>query len=199
MAIRYFLKIPLSNLQPPTEQKVGQFLFHEKENATDTGQQLFDRKVESILTEVKTLHQIPLWCLDQEDVVELTTVGVETYSTEPVDLIGPEITADVHSDDHKMNVQFDARLWFMQADDKDIIDLAQCGWGGDYPADAVATFMAGQQDDVQAVFDYIVAVKTQINGDTMGFECHVDGAQAMNWIRQQRPSLILQIEAIYEE
>src|SRR5437879_738008 len=58
----------------------------------------------------------------------------------PPGMSRPPIEAEVHSDDGVHEVTFDAALWFAQATDDEIRDLAKCGWGGDYPADAVALF-----------------------------------------------------------
>lgn len=44
-----------------------------------------------------------------------------------------KIKAEVHTDDHIYEVNFDAEPWFAQASDKEILEVAECGWGGDYP------------------------------------------------------------------
>jgi hypothetical protein len=56
---------------------------------------------------------------------------------------------------------FDAERWFSQASDEEIVDLANCGWGGNYAADRVAEFIAGFHEQVSRVFIYlgIVAYK----------------------------------------
>ena len=47
------------------------------------------------------------------------------------------IRANVHTDDRLYDVNFDATAWFERASDQEIIELAECGWRDDYPADAV--------------------------------------------------------------
>jgi len=48
------------------------------------------------------------------------------------------IRAEVHSDDYVRQVKFDATKWFESASDQEIINLINCDFGGDYPADSVA-------------------------------------------------------------
>jgi hypothetical protein len=101
------------------------------------------------------------------------------------------IKAEVHSDDHVVEHNFDATKWFRLATDENIIKLAQCGWGGDYPADNVAIFMAEQDSGVADVFKYLELIaKDPMKKDCHGFECHVDEEQARSWIAKHRPHLI---------
>ncbi|KKL23440.1 hypothetical protein LCGC14_2425330, partial [marine sediment metagenome] len=65
------------------------------------------------------------------------------------------IKAECHSDDRVREANFDATPWFVQASAESIGDLARCGWGGDYPADGVAQFMAEQDREVGKVFQYL--------------------------------------------
>ena len=58
------------------------------------------------------------------------------------------ICAECHSDDHNVEVAFDATRWFEQATDKQIAELAAVGWGGEYPADAVAEFMTDKSNEL---------------------------------------------------
>jgi hypothetical protein len=94
------------------------------------------------------------------------------------------IQAECHSDDRKVEVEFDATTWFKQADDKEIIELAECGWGGDYPADEVAEFMSLKNKKVAEMFTYLRIRRDQ------GFECHVTEKDALRWILNNRPHLI---------
>ena len=45
----------------------------------------------------------------------------------------PAVRAETHDDDRRCEVPFDAQEWFEKASDKEILDLAECGWGGDEP------------------------------------------------------------------
>jgi len=104
------------------------------------------------------------------------------------------IVAECHSDDRNVEVAFDATPWFKQASNKDILDLAGCGWGGDYPADEVAEWMADRRSKagkrIAEMFKYLEI----IHGDpakknTQGFECHVDEDSARKWLAKNRPAL----------
>ena len=94
------------------------------------------------------------------------------------------IPAECHSDDFVFDAKFDAEPWFAHASDGEITDLAACGWGGDYPADAVAQHFDKEGcRDVENVMEYARRKKD------MGFECSVDGGAAMRWVRDNRPAL----------
>ncbi len=97
------------------------------------------------------------------------------------------IRAEVHSDDMMFEAKFDATPWFEQASDTDILELAGCDWGGDYPADHVAEFMDGKDPDVSAVFVYLARVRNTSN--RCGFECHINDSMAMAWLHEHRPNV----------
>lgn len=94
-----------------------------------------------------------------------------------------------HTDDRRIEVNFDATPWFSHASDKEITDLAACGFGGDYPADEVAIWMADYNADVARMFLYIEAVTTPKHSE--GFECHVDERTATAWVKKHRPYLVV--------
>lgn len=96
------------------------------------------------------------------------------------------IKAECHSDDRCVEVTFDATPWFEKATNDEIIELAGCGWGGDYPADEVAEHMACHVDSIADMFIYI---RNRNKIETIGFECHVDEEDAMNWLAIHRPEL----------
>ncbi len=97
-----------------------------------------------------------------------------------------EIKAECHSDDHAIEHDFNAAAWFEQASAEQIVALANCGWRGDYPADAVAHFMADHDDQIAAMFSYI-EIANGI-GDS-GFECSVAEESAMSWLAEHRPEV----------
>ena len=99
------------------------------------------------------------------------------------------IKAECHSDDRVREATFDATPYFVQASAESIADLARCGWGGDYPADYVAQFMAEQDEEVRKVFQYLELVSDQ--KDAPGFECHVDGPDVMVWMKENRPVIAM--------
>jgi hypothetical protein len=101
------------------------------------------------------------------------------------------IGAEAHSDDRAIEIDFDAVDWFKQASVEEIVALAACEWGGDYPADAVADLFAAV--DTAPLFAYLNA-RNKGGGETVGFECHVDGNEAMAWLRIYRPDVVTAIE-----
>ncbi len=110
------------------------------------------------------------------------------------------IQAEAHSDDHVIEVKFDATPYFEQADDEALLQLAECGWGGDYPGDYVAQHMAEKVPDVAKLFEYLTAIAdVPSKKDVCGFECHVDATDAMAWIAGNRPNLHAEILADQEQ
>ena len=104
-----------------------------------------------------------------------------------------KVTAECHSDDRVFECNFDAIPWLKKATAKDIIALAQCGWGGDYPADEVAMYMAGIESDIAFMFKYIEKKNNGCNRDHIGFECYVDSAPAFTWLKKNRPNIFRKI------
>ena len=102
----------------------------------------------------------------------------------------PEIRAEVHSDDLVFEVAFDAEPWFVQATDDDILDLADIGWGGNYPADAVAHFF---EDSIHEIGDLMGYCQRK---DGVGFECHVNEEDALKWLAASRPELFDRVKAL---
>lgn len=96
------------------------------------------------------------------------------------------IKAECHSDDHAVEVTFDAVPFFKKASYEKILALAKCGWGGDYPADEVAIYMAGKNKEVKDMFTYVEARRKQAD---VGFECHVDKVETLSWLLKNRPRI----------
>jgi hypothetical protein len=99
-----------------------------------------------------------------------------------------KIAASANSDDRWVEVHFDAAPWFHQASDQEILGLAQCEWGGDYPADYVAEYMADHHAELKRMFDYITVAGTP--RDPVGFECWIDADDARTWLNRHRPHLL---------
>lgn len=100
-----------------------------------------------------------------------------------VDNKQPVIRAEVHSDDHVFEVNFDALPWFKQATDEEILELAAVDWGGDYISDAVAQHCYQHDSEVEGVLEYVERTSQ------MGFECHVEAADAIKWLEINKPHL----------
>jgi hypothetical protein len=90
------------------------------------------------------------------------------------------IKATCYSDDHIVECSFDATPWFVQATEDAVRALDECGWGGDYPADAVALFIASHDDGVKRMFTYLDIMDGHRD---VGFECYVDEHDAVAWLR----------------
>ena len=96
------------------------------------------------------------------------------------------IPAEVHTDDHKATAKFDALPYFMQASEEEIVELARCGFGGDYPADNVAEHMSDLNEQVGRVFTYL-GFEPENMGEKVGFECHIEEAPALAWLKANSP------------
>jgi hypothetical protein len=96
----------------------------------------------------------------------------------------PVILARTYDDGHVVDVFFDAELWFKQATDEAIRELAVCGWGGDYPADVIADYMSDYNNEVLSMHKY-----RDLQNPVCGYECHVDVEDAMKWLNANRPHL----------
>jgi hypothetical protein len=96
-----------------------------------------------------------------------------------------------------VEVDFDAVRWFEQASDDEILALAECGWGGDYPADNVASFFEGAHGEITEMFQHIGHMQKTRNA--VGFECHVDEDEAMAWLDANKPELAATIREREED
>lgn len=97
-----------------------------------------------------------------------------------------DIPAVCYPDDQRVTANFDAKPWFAQASDGELYRLAECGWGGDDPADEVARFMVTRDSEVSAMFSYQEGenLARHVHGhDTMGFECHImEPETTLTWL-----------------
>lgn len=100
------------------------------------------------------------------------------------------IRAEAHSDDFAVEVEFNALQWFEQASQQDILALCECEWGGDYPADRVAEFMAEHDTMLESMFEHIF-VYNESHKDHIGYECHVNSEDALRWLKDRMPDLAL--------
>jgi hypothetical protein len=98
------------------------------------------------------------------------------------------IPAECHSDDWNAEAKFDALKYFQEGMDVDIIELVRQGFGGDYAADYVAYFMQDHDKGVERVFEYL-SFSPEQHGEPVGFECHVEEAPALAWLKANRPDV----------
>lgn len=97
------------------------------------------------------------------------------------------INSLVKSDCGQFSAKFDATKWFDRASKTEVVELARCGFSGDYGADEVARFMSDHDTKVAEFFRFLELVPRQPSGDTNGFECYVDVNDAKNWLEKHRP------------
>lgn len=96
-----------------------------------------------------------------------------------------EISARVKTDDDAEEAQFDAGPYFYDALqqgtlERVVTNLSKTGFGGDYPADAVAEFF--RDDETKNVFEHVEAYSE-------GFECYldVDDGCLYHWLSRYAP------------
>lgn len=106
-----------------------------------------------------------------------------------------KVTANIHSDDRVFGTEFDAGRWFLNASDKEILELAMDGWAHDYAADAVALTSRAWDDNVDEVLTYVGSMNQarSLSGDSMGFEVWVDESMAMCFLRAFRYPLFVKL------
>lgn len=128
--------------------------------------------------------------------IQVQPVAVREGESEPAEAepsaqkdtgLSNSIRAEVHSDDYRYQVEFDATKWFEQASDKEIMGLAQCGWGGDYAADAVAEYFEDTLEEIAQLMNYCCA--TTGSREPVGFEVKVNCDDAIAWLEQHRPDV----------
>lgn len=108
-------------------------------------------------------------------------------------LLGPQIKAKVFNDRQTNVIEFNAAPWFAQAQYEDILALASIDWRGDYESDAVAQFFEKTNDEIANLFAYCHA--SQTSSDPEGFECVVNGDDALAWLKLHRNDVWLIIQA----
>jgi hypothetical protein len=102
------------------------------------------------------------------------------------------ISAKAHTDDYAIELEFDATPFFVVATKKELLDLAECAWGHDYPADAIAYYLKDLgQKDFEGFFTYLgIRNNPRLGNETTGFEVQVDRDEAIAWIQKNRPRSI---------
>lgn len=130
--------------------------------------------------------------------LEALAQEIEESIEDPPDPVGPRVTADVNSDDFIYDIRdVDVRLWFMQADDQEILSLAQESWKCGYASDEVAHYMADHHAEIANMFAYLEHIGDRPSKkDECGFSCSIEPRLAMAWLDDQRPALAAQIRKI---
>jgi hypothetical protein len=95
------------------------------------------------------------------------------------------IRAEMHSDDHVHEVEFDAEDYFKEAADEDLHNLIGINFRGDYASDKVAEFFEESIPEIKECLEYC----RHSNGN-IGFECRVNKEDAMRWLWKNRPKIL---------
>lgn len=105
------------------------------------------------------------------------------------------IPGEAHSDDHVLEVDFDAEGWFESASNAEICALASIGWGGDQEADVIALTLREYDEDLSTLFDYLYLRNNREQADpTIGFEVHINEAAAVEWLSIHRPQVLADLK-----
>lgn len=118
----------------------------------------------------------------QCDVVQLT--DLEIKQAQEIDT--PYISAKCHSDDRVFEISFNALPWLAIAKVNEILELNNCEWANDYPADNVGYFMAPYNHEIAEMLRH---AERMSKIKPCGFECSVDPTEAMAYLEQYRPDV----------
>ena len=94
------------------------------------------------------------------------------------------IPAEIHSDDHRVRIDFDALPWFENATERQVLKLQDKDWCCSEPADRVAIEHPDPSKQIARVLDYCETISQ--TGDAMGFEVWVDPEAAARWLKANR-------------
>lgn len=101
------------------------------------------------------------------------------------------VRAEAHSDDQICQSKFFANQWLASASAEEIKSLAREEWGRSQEADAVA-LSAQDNHTVGRLFEYLQICNAG-ESKTTGFECTVNPADALAWLRRHRFGLWAQL------
>ena len=108
----------------------------------------------------------------------------------------PQIPAQFWTDDRAYELDFDAGLWILQAEESELLSLLACGFGRDYPADAVAYWtaengVAPDRESLGSAFLYLDASnRAPGKRDRLGFEVEVSAEPFVAWLQKSRPAVL---------
>ena len=99
------------------------------------------------------------------------------------------IPAEVHTDDHRISVKFDALSYFINANTRALQALVDCEFGGNEAADSVAEWMDDHKhnEKISNLFTYLHCLRKAGHG--IGFEVSIDAEDAIKWLQSNRPEV----------
>lgn len=117
---------------------------------------------------------------------------------------GPSVTVSFHTDDYRFETDFDAQAFLQQASAQTLKDIFEVGFTGDICTDKIAEYMAdkGLNETISEAFTYLDALNkalSRAHGDSVGFECKVDGEDYLNWMAVHRTPLLASMLCEYFE
>jgi hypothetical protein len=100
------------------------------------------------------------------------------------------ISAECHTADDGMTVEFDATPWLAGADADSIVLLSRRGWSGPEVAEALAT-----RPGNEGLGELLRYARERLEKESREdpswptFTCRVDGAAAVAWLERNRPGV----------
>lgn len=113
--------------------------------------------------------------------------GVADFFNLP-EQVGPTVKAAFRTDDGAHAFDFDVSDFLATLTDDDLMDLRNCEWGGDYPADDAYYWYA---DKIDSPASRAAAAHLEAGSGQIGFEVHIDVDAAEAWVRADRPAVAL--------
>jgi hypothetical protein len=112
-------------------------------------------------------------------IVDVSEAAEDDFDMKDLEPAPPPIVVHAYiiSDDQDHRVDFDAGPWLMKASLNQLVDLAKCGYRGDYPADQVAQDLSRENSELD---DFFGAV-------TCGFEVIINPWDADHFLSVNRP------------
>jgi hypothetical protein len=105
----------------------------------------------------------------------------------------PFVPATFHLDGQaeETRVSFDAAPYLAQATLGELSDLADCGWGDDYAADAVAQWSAGASDQATTA-GTLARLLEEAAQNQVGFTVTIDDTCAVEFLLDHRPEWLVE-------
>tara|TARA_Y100001972_G_scaffold122251_1_gene167508 strand:+ start:2524 stop:3369 length:846 start_codon:yes stop_codon:yes gene_type:complete len=109
---------------------------------------------------------------------------------------GHIVDAEAWLDGRSVEIYFDAVMWLKTASAEKIIELAGCGWRCDSPADQVLQDLSDKHHAI-ATFFAAHATANELkapSADPVGYECAVNGASAMSFLKEYREDIYRKVK-----
>lgn len=101
------------------------------------------------------------------------------------------IRASCHSADDAMSVDFDATPWFVKAAPASIAQLARHGWVSSGIADSLDKLPGYEGLHALVVYARRLQAESLEDPSWDTYRCEVDAADATQWLRDNRPDVVV--------